>query len=563
MSGLITGLDSATLIKQLMQLEQQPITRMQNQITKLQAQQSAIQDLRTQLTTLQDKARDFRLSDVFNSYKTTSSDDTILKSEVSGTQPLTGSYVVNVTQLANATVAKSSGVLGGIIDPSKPLSSSGITSSIEAGTFTINGVQFNVDPTTQSLNDMITAINSSSAGVTASYDVSTDRLNIKNTAANNTNTIKFGVTDDTSTFLSVVGMVGATQLNGSDGATSVSGISHLGAVSGTSALNTQSFSSGAVTAGTFSVNGVSFSIDPTTDSIGDILTRLNSSDAGVTASYDTTTDTIQVISNTLGSRTIRFGSSGDTSNFLDTVKLSSATQTAGKDAQFSINGGSTQTWNTNDVSGAVGGVTLHLLSEGKSTVTVGSDDDAIVSAVKDFVTEFNNSISKIADLTANGAALASDGSLSTITSTLWQDIFANVSNITGSNNNLISIGITTGSSFDYTKTQSLSLDESTLRTALRDDRFNVQQLFSNSASTGIADMLSSYLDGAAGYSGFLNQRAGTNGTISDQITALNDNITRTQDNVNQKTARLKKQFAALETMSNSLKSQSSALSALG
>lgn len=56
--GLITGLDTNTIIRQLMPNERQPITRLQQRITTLQTQQSAVRDLRTQLLALRNAWQD-------------------------------------------------------------------------------------------------------------------------------------------------------------------------------------------------------------------------------------------------------------------------------------------------------------------------------------------------------------------------------------------------------------------------------------------------------------------------------------------------------------------------
>ncbi|MBI5094401.1 MAG: hypothetical protein HZB26_18440 [Candidatus Hydrogenedentes bacterium] len=183
--GLITGLDSNSIITQLLALERRPITKLQQQITALQAQQSATRDLRTQLLALRNAAQDFKFNNAFNQFSTASSEPAVLTSEVSGT-PVIGAYALNVTQLASSTVATSSAKLGAAMNPAATLNSSGISGSITAGTFTINGVQFSVDPATDSLNTLIGNINASSAGVTASYDAVTDKLTISNTTAGNT-----------------------------------------------------------------------------------------------------------------------------------------------------------------------------------------------------------------------------------------------------------------------------------------------------------------------------------------------------------------------------------------
>ena len=66
--GLITGLDTNTLIAQLIELERQPIVRLQQRIASLETQRDAIGDVRTQLQTLRNRAEDFRLITVFGQF---------------------------------------------------------------------------------------------------------------------------------------------------------------------------------------------------------------------------------------------------------------------------------------------------------------------------------------------------------------------------------------------------------------------------------------------------------------------------------------------------------------
>lgn len=558
--GLISGLDSNSIIEQLVKLESKPITRLQTQINLLKKQQSAVRTVRTQLLSLRSKTQDFRLNQIFNAFNSDSSDKEIVTSSVTGTNPVLGSFALNVTQLASATSAVSSNKLGGAVNPAAVLNSSGINTAVEAGTFSINGVQFTVDPSTQSLNDVITAINGSSAGVTATYNAGTDTVSIANTVASNTAVINFSAQDDTSNILSALKLKGATQYTNGNGSTEVVSSVNLGAVDSTDILNTVNFANGALTAGSFSINGVSVSVDPTTDTLQDVLDRINSSDANVTASFDSATDRIRFTSNTLGSRTIAFGSGGDTSNFLSITNLSAATQTAGNDATFTVNGGPTLTRNTNEVSDAIAGVTLKFLSQGTSTVTVTSDNDKIVEGVKAFVDEFNKTVTAIRDITGNGADLAGDAGIRNIEDYLRSNIFNEVTGFSGDFSTLIDIGISTGDDFSATENQQLKLDEEKFREALQSDRLNVERLFSNTGGNGIADTLYSYLDDATKSTGFLNERAKSNGTIDRQIENLNDTIDRQTDRLKQYEARLRRQFLNLETLSSGFQQQSSALS---
>lgn len=558
--GLISGLDSNTLIAQLVQLARKPITRLNTQVTKLKTQQEAVRSVRTQLQTLRNKVQDFRLNTIFNAFTSSSSDAEVLSASVSGANPVQGSFAVNVTQLASATVANSSARLGAAINTSAALNSSGLNQEVEAGTFSINGVQFNVDPTTDSLDNIISNINASAAGVTATYNAASDTVTLENTVASNTNVINLGAQDDTSNLLSSLRLKGATQYTNGNGSTEIESTVNLGAVDSSKTINTVSFQGGAVSAGSFSINGISISIDPTTDAIQDVLDRINTSDANVTASFDSATDRIRFTSNTLGSRTIAFGGGGDTSNFLTVTNLTSATQTAGNDATFTINGGPTLTRSTNEVNDAISGVTLKFLSAGTSTVAVNSDNDKIVTGIEAFITEFNNSVNLIRDITGSSGALSGDGGIRTVESYLRSNIFNEVTGLSGDYATLLDIGISTGDDFSATESQQLKLDKDKLLEALQDDRINVERLFSNTAGNGIADTFFTFLDDATKTTGFLNERAKANGTIDQQIKSINDTVLRQEDRLTQYENRLRRQFLNLERLSSEFQSQSSALS---
>ena len=75
-----------------------------------------------------------------------------------------------------------------------------------AGNFTINGVVFKVDPTVNNLNDVIQQINSSSAGVIASYDAAGDRI-ILTSKTSGPQGISLGQSGDTSNFLQAAGFL--------------------------------------------------------------------------------------------------------------------------------------------------------------------------------------------------------------------------------------------------------------------------------------------------------------------------------------------------------------------
>lgn len=561
--GLITGLDSESLIRSLLQLERQPINRLQQRIGRLEKEQEAVRGLRTTLQTLRNSTQDFRFNDIFDSFAATSSTPEVLKASITSDSPVTGAFAINVQQLATATQAVSDGFVGGPIDTGAALDSSGITKTITAGEFFINGVQFSVDPAADSLDDLLSAINGSAAGVTATYDATSDTVSIANSTAGDGSFINFGSVDSTSNLLNVLNLSSATQSPDGGGTNTVTSTRNLGAIDPAVALNSSNFRDGAVTAGTFSVNGIAIAVDPATQSIYDVLRDINESDAGVTANYDTATDTIRVVSDTLGSPTVNFGSAGDTSNFLDVVNLDTAVQTAGKDTQFTVNGGPVQTRNSNTVDDAIGGVSLNLQSVGASTVNVSNDDDATVEEISGFVEAFNTALSEIRNLTGSEGALRGDGGIRAIGSFLLNNIFDRVSGLNGDFESLLDIGISGGDDFNAETGLQLNLNEERFRAALQSDRANVRDLFANDGKTGIADTLFEFLDATAASGGFLHQRARSNGSLDQQIQTANDQIARIEDRLLMKENRLRRQFTNLEQLSAGFQNQASALSGIG
>jgi flagellar hook-associated protein 2 len=80
-----------------------------------------------------------------------------------------------------------------------------------AGSFKINGVEITYDTTRDSLNTVLSRINGSSAGVTATYDGASDRVSI---AAKTTGSTSIQFQDVTGNFLDVIGVRTATQTLG-------------------------------------------------------------------------------------------------------------------------------------------------------------------------------------------------------------------------------------------------------------------------------------------------------------------------------------------------------------
>jgi len=557
--GLISGIDSDSLIRQIIQLERAPIRRLQGRVESLNTQREQIGELRSQLFNFRNILRDFQLGLNFGAFASESTSENVATA-TAGSSPLTGSFSIDVQQWATATEEYGGGPISAPIDPTAPLENSGIANQIQAGTFSINGVQISVDPATDSLNDVFNAINSSGAGVTASLDPAMDRVVIENSTAGDTTVVNFGATGDTSNLLSVFGVEEAFQSTGASGSTIVTGNRPLGGVESSDLLGASRFARGPVSAGTFQINGVSIAVDPTTDTLDDLLSRINASDANVRASFDRATDSIRVVSESLGSRTISFASG--TSNFLDITNLTTATQTAGQDAQFSVDGGPAQFSNSNDVTSAIPGVTVSLRGVGATTITVSPDTEANQADVQEFVDAFNEAVLSIRELTGEDGPLENDSSIRSISNFLRSGIFERVPGIPGSFESLLDIGISSGDTFDSSAPFQLSLDAARFAEAIAQNPGGVEQLFTNDDGTGIVDTLFDFVDAAAATNGFLNSRSRAGGSIDNQIDSIETRIDNLERTIGLREERLRRQFIELERVTSSLQSQGGSLSTL-
>src|SRR5437867_1778500 len=100
--GLVSGINTAQLIDQLLSLESAGKTALQNRVALLQAQQTAMLDINARLLNFKNSARGLRLNKVFQSAAVTSSDSDVLTGSASGSvQP--GAYKFLVKQVVSTS----------------------------------------------------------------------------------------------------------------------------------------------------------------------------------------------------------------------------------------------------------------------------------------------------------------------------------------------------------------------------------------------------------------------------------------------------------------------------
>lgn len=557
LSGLASGFDWKSFVDQMMQVESAPITRMNLEQTKNSAKVSKLDLLGTKLASLQAAAAKLGGDSVFNTRNvaSTTTGSTWRLSAAAGTA--VGSYKINVSQLA--TTARIDGGVG----ISSPLSAtndvSGLTianlptaTPVTAGKFTVNGQQVTV-ALTDSLQDVFAAISTATGGdVTASYDSATDRVTLAGATP-----VMLGAANDTSNFLSVM------RLN-NNGTSTVSSSAALGAADTTAKLVNSRLSS-AITAvdgtgaGSFAINGETINYNVNTDSLADVIARINASSAGVTASYDGTQDRMVLTNKVTGD--LGIAASESAGGLLDAAGLTTAgTFNRGNNAIFTVNDGATLTSTSNTLTSAahgIAGLEVTVDEKATQTISVASDTDGMRSLIDGFISSYNDVQNYIDDQTK--ITTGSDGTVTTATLTdnrevqawsrsLRQIAFNAVSGLSGTISRLENLGIdfTSGSSDLEVK------DATKLTDALRDHPDDVTAFFQTS-STGLVAQLSTYVTSISSLNDSQKDR------LNNANTDLDRQIADFQRHLDERRAAMEDAFVRMETAQSKISSQQAAL----
>ena len=157
LSGLASGLDTDTIITQLMSIESQPRTRMAQQQLIVQARQSALQSVDTTLSNLKLAAQDLRSAAVWiPTQSASSSDQSVMSAQLTGAAA-PGAATVTVQNLASS---EQHTLVPGRLDGHTKL-------TITAGSAT-------KDYTYTSIDDLVSQINSDDQGSAYAVNVNGD-----------------------------------------------------------------------------------------------------------------------------------------------------------------------------------------------------------------------------------------------------------------------------------------------------------------------------------------------------------------------------------------------------
>ena len=562
-SGLASGLDTAGWVEALVSVKQQKVKTLQADLSAIKTSKSTLADTRTafnNLRTALEKLTDAKFGgtfDLFGKNTATSSDESIFKATVTS-EAVRQSYDISVQQLATYTKATSKDSASAVADDDTKLTSIGI----KEGTLTVyvdgakTAIEIEEDDTVREFKAQLAA-----AGIDT--EISEDGV-IKFTAQTEGKAINIGSTTDSSNFVSLVGL--EKQEDGSYASTN----SLFKANVGSKLTAADSGFSEAITAGTFTIGDALFTIDDKT-TLSSLISQINNSEeAQATAFWDDATGKLSITSKKEGASFINI--EAGTSNFTDVMglteterdgdgnivstKMLTESQELGLNALFTVNGTSmTSTSNTvsSDIS-RIAGVTLTLTGlstddEGKTknaTLKVDQDSSGLVDAVKGFVDAYNKMMSKVDEVTANGADLHGETSLTSLTRSLRN--FATSSNNTngGAFTLLAQIGISTGeadgTNISTTGLNNLEFDEKTFLKALEEDPASVEAILAG--ENGVFNMMENTVEMSLKASvGFFDVKQSS---FDADIKKYEDKITKQNSKIDTYRTQLENKFANME-----------------
>jgi flagellar hook-associated protein 2 len=559
LSGLASGFDWRTLVNQLADVERTPQKRLRSEQSTLFNRNNAYGSIKTQLAVLKNRTDNLSSNDVLQARKATVSDSTILSATASA-GAASGTYAFNVTQLATASKTVGTSGIGDNLYPtnsvtSGTLASKGFNPPISAGTITVDGKQITIDPTVDTLADVFDRIDAATtSNIKGSYSASTDTITLKRLGGGGVPLV-VGSATDTSNFLSVARL-------SNNGTNELVSASSLGSITPASVLSSANFqtavSDGGAGAGEFKINGVSIAFNASSDSVQNLMDRINASAAGVNISYDRINDQFSLTNKVTGNLGVAL--EDVTGNFLAAAGLASgSTFSAGNDALYTINGGSVLSSHSNTLNEettGIEGLSIALLKTGTSTISLASDSSAIKGAIRNFIEDYNRAQSTIDSLTSSStdsagkvtrSTLAGDSDTNEIASKLRAIAFNQATGLTGTLNSLAKIGIdTTGT------TDQLTLkDEAALDNAIANNLSELKTLF-NDPDKGIATKLKAYLEKTIGEDGSLIARQDA---LTKQSSEIDLQVTDLEKRVQSNRLRLIDSFVKMETAQQSINQQ--------
>ncbi len=547
LDGLATGMDTTSVIDQLVQLEKRPIYSYQQEISELEMTKGAWRDVNSRLDKLEDRTTDLKLSSTYNSRSASSSDKDVVTASASNDSN-EANYSITVNN-----VASTQRISGNRLDDSttaiKDLT--GFGSIAAENNIQVNGTDITINDS-DTLTDISNKINDADAGVNASIVDNHLVLESADTGENN----QIALVDDNDIFEKL----GVLNTGADDGALSTNLFDDKDTALGL----TGSFQID-VEGGTGPVE-ITVNKEDTLQQISDKIGAMGDLTVSVNEAPETPDGKFSLaITSAAAGSDIKLSNTG-TENILSDLSFGnrsyqSELQTA-EDANIDINGIEGITSSTNTFSEAVDGVTFNISTDAEvdstANISVAKDTGKATDAVQAFVDQYNSVMNFLDGKTEydeeeeKGAVLQGDSTAMRLQTRLRSLVSSKIKD-TGDFKTLSSVGI------EIDRDGVMSFDKSEFTEALDQSAEEVMSIFNGESETdgfdGMAVRMDSYLDQLMqSNTGLIPRRLDFYDT---RIDSLNDDIEDVERKVEMTRERYVEQFAAMESAISEMNQQMS------
>ncbi len=400
--GISSGLDTASIIEKILEFEGRPLQNLNLKYEKLKLQRKAFEEIDSKLEELRDLIFELRLKSNVMLKSATSSNESLLTASASSSA-INGTFYVKVLSLSTSSILQGYEIKDENFSTSKTYGELTYYTTPEDSQIKIY-VYDTSDPqnhseteltisTGDTIEDILNNIQQAIAGVAPNAEVSIDSSG-KLVIDTKDSTKVVSITQLSGNFLTVFHLdeapASGSRIEGSAPIWALSTsqtLEYIGNMEGLTLNDT----------GTIVINGVSISLNKT-DTLADVISKINSSDANVYAYFDYHTNTLTLTRKDTGNQPIDV-QEGDGGNFGKVLGLVSNnsdypifTPGHGAHVQISYDGVNFTDVYSNSNQVEYQGVTLNLKNADPNQtviVSVSTDTEGIKNKIKEFVDKWN------------------------------------------------------------------------------------------------------------------------------------------------------------------------------
>ena len=581
--GAVSGLDTASIIEQILRVEGRPLQELNVKYEKLELMKKAYYEVDDKLEELRDLAFDLKLQSNVMKKTAESSNESIVQAQAYS-NAVTGNYYVKVLQLATSSTLAGEDVISGTVSSSTPISEITYFTSPTDSTIRLydmaTGDYVDVDiSTSDTVQDVVNKINNAldslfgSGAGSASFDESTGKLTISTSTGD-----EFAITQISGNFLTVFHL-DETAGHG----TSLTSTAPVWALNPEfkTLSDIANYKGASLSAGTVKINGVEIEVDPN-DTLEEFLDKINSSDANVYAWYDYHTNTITIRHKEYGNKAITVEDTDSTGVF-DLLGLSGAIFTPGQMAHVQI---SEDGLNYTDVYAESNdnveyeglSLTIRQTTSSPVVVRVNIDTEGIMDKLKEFVDKWNEVMDfiyeklneepvedkewdEMSDEEKMKGILRNDQYLRNLFDRLRRFMTTQILD-DGKYQYLFDIGISSGdvgASYENMMKGKLEIDEDKLRGIINEDLDDLWE-FLGGTENSFMERLHEFLWNITKFNGEIDQVAGVSGRIMREQRFLAQRISDWIMRLQKREEELWRKFSYMEDVIARLQAQSSWLS---